>query len=121
MLWLVRGAVLWLIKSWKFIIGGLIALPVLAAAIGVILKAWRWLVDCHDAPVLRYFQDCARRCRLAVSPRPLYPPPPTISEIASYVKRSEKSVHKSLLRLERKEKLVETKRGWELPNYRLPF
>lgn len=112
---------LWLIKSWKFIIGGLIALPVLAAAIGVIVKAWRWLVDCHDAPVLRFFQDRARRCRLKLNPTKVYPLAPTISEIASYLKRGEESVHKSLLRLEHKGKLIETKRGWELPNYRLPF
>ena len=112
---------LWLIRSWKFIIGGLVALPALAAAIGVTVKVRQWLVGRHDAPVLRFFQDRARRCRLAVSPRPLYPLPPAISEIASYVRRSEKSVHKSLLRLERKEELIETKRGWELPNYRLPF
>jgi hypothetical protein len=112
---------LWLIRSWKLIIGGLVALPALAAAIGVIIKVRQWLVDRHDALVLRFFQDGARRCRLKLNPTKVYPLPPTISEIASYVKRSEKSVHKSLLRLERKEKLIETKRGWELPNYRLPF
>jgi|SRR5208337_1808920 len=111
----------WLIKSWKFIIGGLVALPALAAAIGVIIKVWHRLVDWHDAPVLGLFQDRARRCRLKVNPTNVYPLPPTISEIASYVKRNEKSVHKSLLRLEHKQKLVETKRGWELRDYRLPF
>jgi hypothetical protein len=111
----------WLIESWKYIIGGLLALPALAAAIGVITKMRQWLVDWHDAPVLRFFQDRARRCRLKVNPVRVYPLPPTIPQIASHVKRSETSVHKSLLRLERREKLIETRNGWELRDYRLPF
>jgi hypothetical protein len=112
---------LWLIKSWKFIIGGLVALTALAGAIGVIIRLWQWLVAWHDAPVLGFFQDRARRCRLKLNPAKVYPLPPTISEIASHIKRSEKSVHKSLMRLEHKRKLIETRNGWELRDYTLPF
>ena len=110
-----------LVESWKYVIGGLLALPALAAAIGVIIKARQWVLDWHDGPVLRFFQDRARDCRLKVNPVRIYPLPPTISKIASHVKRSEKSVHKSLMRLEHREKLIETRNGWELRDYRLPF
>jgi hypothetical protein len=116
-----RGAMLWAIKSWKLIIVGLAALPALAAAMGVIVKVWRSLVAWRDAPVLRFFQARARGCRLIANPARVYPLPPTVSEITGHVKRSTKSVHRSLMRLEHSQKLVETRNGWELQDYRLRF
>jgi hypothetical protein len=111
----------WLGESWKLIL----ALPAFAAGIGILYKMcqwlWQWLMSWRDKPVLGFFQDRARRCRLMDNPKPAYPLPPSISEVATQLGRSDKSVRKSLLRLERKHKLVETRRGWELPEYRLPF
>jgi hypothetical protein len=107
----------WLVESWKLIV----ALPAFAAGVGMLYKMWQWLMSWHDKPVLGFFQDRARRCRLMDNPKPVYPLEASISEVATHLGRSDKSVRRSLLRLERKHKLVETKRGWELPEYRLPF
>ena len=91
----------------KWILGT--SLP--ATVVGIV-SAWHWLTGKWDALVLGFFEDrerTARRRGMNVVPMNA-----SVAEIGNVVHRGQKSILRSLLRLERQKKVVEYKTGWSL-------
>ena len=80
----------------------------------VALSFYRFCVERHDAPVLYSLHDSLRKERLQYPDRSIAALPTSLVMIAGNVKRSTRSVNKTLRRLESKGEVQEVKDGWIL-------
>ncbi len=81
------------------------------------IKVWKWMQTRSDGKVLRIMENATRNAKLSHPGKNLALLPFAIEELAGDVKRSVKSAHKSLRRLEDNGKVHEVQHGkWCLEN-----
>jgi hypothetical protein len=97
---------------WKFILSVCGGLALLWAGWKPVIALWRWCVEKHDAKILRLLEEADRNLRIAPSIGSTVALPVPLAQIVSEAKRSEKSVYRSLRRLEKKGKVHELPKGW---------
>jgi len=73
-----------------------------------------WFVERYDKPILDAFEDAARRANIQYEGQHIFFNSIPTAEVAKDAKRSEKSVRKTLLRLEHRGKVYEGKGGWNI-------
>jgi hypothetical protein len=90
----------------------------LAAGWKPAIASWNWAISKHDNKVWGFFEESLRALRLRGGAVLLSVP---VIQIATHIGRSEISVRRSLRRLEKQGKVVETPQGWNyvypLPSY----
>lgn len=101
---------------WKIVAAISVGVTALAAGWKATTAFWKWCISKYDRKVLGFFEESLRALRLRGG-AVLLPVP--VIQIATHIGRNESSVGKSLRRLERQGKVVETSHGWNYV-YRLP-
>jgi hypothetical protein len=84
-------------------------------SIGGLIASRRWLIEQHDGKILKILHEARQTAEVAKRPgqHTLYLPFP-FHEIAKDAKRSQKSVRRSLRRLETRGYVHEVRDGWNL-------
>jgi hypothetical protein len=84
----------------------------LAAAWKPITSTLEWWISRHDGAVLEFLRGRENVARAMVGF--VVPEPTSVSFIGTNLKKKPKSIHRSLLRLERKDKVHREMGGWQV-------
>lgn len=93
----IAGAILGCVGVWK-----------------IMLSIWKWWITLRDNRILNILEENKRNIDIQRGGKNWVPAAIPLDQIALECKRSHVSTKKSLLRLEKKHKVYETKDGWKL-------
>jgi hypothetical protein len=119
----------WLLKQWhnltwlwKFALAFSGSISILAVGFKQMLLLWKWCVEKYDRPVLNVLENHAKGTVLIKNSGPIIALPLSLRQIALRCHRREKSVRRSLHRLEKLGKVYEAPDGWcsQSKAYRIP-
>ena len=86
----------------------------------VVDSLYKWLLGKHDGKILHWLKEQLRSARLRNRREYIALAPLPLAAVAAAVKRSEKSVYKSLRRLESAGSVEEVADGWKLTGVPVP-
>ena len=96
---------------WKGIVAALGGISTIAAAWKPITGTAEWWISRHDGAVLEFLRGRENVAR--AMPGFVVPEPTSVTFMANNLKRTPKSVQKSLLRLERRDRVHRGIGGWQ--------
>ena len=105
---------------WQALIATAVAVAALAAGWNPVLSFYRWCIAKHDGKILHILKEWLRDARLKHSVQYFVLSPAPLAMIAGAANRSERSVYKSLRRLENAGSVEEVKTGWILKGQEIP-